>query len=376
MTSQCEQFLLSVITRNWWQAYGSVGKVPGGELFNAVAALDPLDRTDLRGARNEVVAQNNQLFAATAPAVRMARGFKPNVPTLSEVLDPLAPVQRLELPRLAYALDVVEAAQAGRPLPEPPLGLQLGDTAAANMFAAMPPTHRCAHPDVLPFLRDLTGMLPPANPGALDLTGEDIRRAAQSLNVETTVIRAVAAVESRAGFENGRPALRYELHVFRNGASGFAGTGGIYDRTHPHLSRNELIWWTDPHDRTQAREYSLLYAAMILRDGPRRRYADAWQAASWGRFQVMGFNYAAAGWASIESFVAAMCSSVGAHLDAFVGYVRSRNLAHYLRGDQKNWLAFAINYNKNAADPKGRTYDQKLRDAYIRLGGREPAGVP
>src|SRR4051794_36149 len=51
MTPITEQFLRSVITQNWWPAFEASAGVPPVELFHAVAALDPLDRTALRAAR-------------------------------------------------------------------------------------------------------------------------------------------------------------------------------------------------------------------------------------------------------------------------------------------------------------------------------------
>jgi hypothetical protein len=158
------------------------------------------------------------------------------------------------------------------------------------------------------------------------------------------------------------------------------GTGGIYQRTHPHLSQptytaGEQYHLSNqaPEYRIQAREYSLLHAAMILHSSGRfgRRYADAWKAASWGRFQVLGLHYASLGWGSIEEFVASMYESEWEHLVAFREFVKMKNLVGHLRNC--DWYDFALVYNGKKQPAK---YAGWLANAYRRQGGRQPAGVP
>jgi hypothetical protein len=72
----------------------------------------------------------------------------------------------------------------------------------------------------------------------------------------------------------------------------------------------------------------------------------ALQAASWGRYQIMGFNYHICGWDDIESFVSSMMESELHHLDAFVEYCQSQNLVRFLKS--QDWLGFATGYNGKA----------------------------
>jgi hypothetical protein len=349
MTPITEQFLRCVIKRNWSPAYDALITVPSVERFYAFAALDPIDRAALRDARLSGPPSLRAVFVGQ---------------------------------RINYALAVVTSGEIPS---SPPPHLQMGDGDAARLFLG----RRYADPEALPLWRDVTGWLPPANPNPRAITDADIELAAQELNVEVAAVRAVAEVESRdQGFENGRPIIRYELHKFRNGEGTFAGTAGIYDRTHRHLSQRKRAAGEQYHNGTQPCEYSLMHAAMMLCDSNgRRRYSDAWKATSWGRFQVMGFNHAAVGWSSIESFVAAMCTSEVAHLRAFVGYINAHNLARHLRNH--NWEAFVEVYNGEECDHVGecdrREYHVRIQRAYNRHrqrelqqgrpAGRQPTGI-
>ena len=61
--------------------------------------------------------------------------------------------------------------------------------------------------------------------------------------------------------------------------------------------------WEKGHYKGGIGEYDRLEQARKIN----REAADA--SASWGMFQIMGFNYAACGEESIESFVRSMCES-------------------------------------------------------------------
>ncbi|MCH5720872.1 N-acetylmuramidase domain-containing protein [Niabella hibiscisoli] len=82
----------------------------------------------------------------------------------------------------------------------------------------------------------------------------------------------------------------------------------------------------------------------------------ALMSASWGRFQVMGYNYALAGYYSLQDFVSAMYKSEGEHLLAFVQYLKNLSMDEDLRS--KDWESFAFKYKS----PEDRSdYVQKLK---------------
>ena len=92
------------------------------------------------------------------------------------------------------------------------------------------------------------------------------------------------------------------------------------------------------------------------------------KAASWGLFQIMGFNYAAAGHSDIHSFVDAVKKSEGEQLLAFARFVTSdKVMLSALQA--KDWAAFAERYNGRAY--KKNNYDAKLANAYARYADKE-----
>jgi len=190
----------------------------------------------------------------------------------------------------------------------------------------------------------------PRAAGGTKLTEEDFTTAAKTLDCEVASIKAVNDVESgRLGgyFASGRPVILFEAHVF----SKF--TGHKYDHVLPDISSRK---WNKNLYKGDEAEYNRLEKAMAF------DRAGALKSASWGRFQIMGFNYASAGYASVEDFVAAMHQSEARQLEAFLAFLRASHLDDELR--DKKWAQFAAGYNgKSYAENQ---YDVKLKKAYER----------
>jgi hypothetical protein len=305
MSPVAEAFLRAVLAKDWQNAFLNLNGLNMWEMLRAQAALDRDDLNELwanRGVFERAIAWGGQA-----------------------------------MPRMEYARDVV----INRRLPTTAPGdlQQTGQVGDAQNFLAHLNFVRF-DVDRLTFENDLTGRLPRPNPAAGRLTAADFEAAAQRLGVDVSAILAVAEVEAgRAGFDGGRPTIRYELHIFHG------RTGGTYQPTHPHLSQpwvRGLALAQQPgtpyHNGGQPNEWSLMHGAMILRN----HAEDAWSSASWGMFQVMGFNFRAAGWSSLADFVRDMFSSEAMHLRAFLGFVNSQRLVTHLQ--THNWFAFAI-YN-------------------------------
>ena len=192
---------------------------------------------------------------------------------------------------------------------------------------------------------DATATLPQPNSNPVPLIDVDYEAAAKRQRVEMAAIKAVAAVESGgAGFDNqGRPKILYEAHHFG------PRTQNRFARTHPHLSLTELEW------RGSRRfypwnQYQRLYEAMLL------DVDAALMAASWGKFQVMGFNHN--GWPDVRSFVPAMYVSETNHLKAFEAFCNDNRLMGFVRA--KSWLSFALGYNGK----QQQGYDVRIRNEY------------
>lgn len=181
------------------------------------------------------------------------------------------------------------------------------------------------------------------------LTATDFADCAANLQCQVAAVRAVVAVESAGGgfLPDGRPKILFEANYFHK------LTKGKYDKSNPNISSPT---WNRKLYKGGAKEWDRLNEAAAL------DRSAALQSASWGLFQIMGANYKACGFATVNDFVAAMEKSEGDQLKAFVGFVKSNKLDGYLR--KLNWAAFAKGYNgpgyaKNA-------YDKKLANAYAK----------
>ena len=184
---------------------------------------------------------------------------------------------------------------------------------------------------------------------AKPLNADAVARAAEALHCEQAAIRAVIAVESRGGFDSqGRPKILFERHYFHR------LTQGRFAAEHPDISARRWGGYGPA-----ARQYERLGSAIAL-----DREA-ALRSASWGMFQIMGDNFAAAGFANIEAMVAAMMESEDRHLQAFCAFVTARGLAHALA--RRDWAAFARGYNGPAY--AANRYDIRLAEAYTAASG-------
>ena len=177
------------------------------------------------------------------------------------------------------------------------------------------------------------------------LTEQDFKNAAKELNCEIAAIKAVAEVESKSdGFlPTGEPVILFERHIFSK------LTKGLFDKSHPNISNP-----TPGGYGTVSQQHKRLQAAVAL-----DRNA-ALMSASWGKFQIMGFNFTLAGYNSLQQFVTAMYTSEAEHLKAFVEYIKNTFLDDELR--DKRWKDFARKYN-GPAYYKNK-YDTKLEAAY------------
>lgn len=181
----------------------------------------------------------------------------------------------------------------------------------------------------------------------MKLTMGDFRKAAEELDCEVAAIRAVAYVESNgsAFLQNGQPKILFESHIFSE------LTKHRYDITHPRISTKT---WSRNLYLGGEREHSRLQAAVHL-----DREA-ALQATSWGMFQILGRNWKACGFDSLQDFINAMYAGEEGQLAAFIGFIKHEGLARALQ--DKNWKLFARKYN--GPGYWRNKYDKKMEQAY------------
>ncbi len=164
----------------------------------------------------------------------------------------------------------------------------------------------------------------------IELTEQDYLDTAKELNCEPAVIKAVVEVESSgSGFlPSGEPKILYEPHIFSK------LTNHKYDKTHPSLSYRK--WGTLPYGPVSVQHSKLASAVKLDREA-------ALQSCSWGLFQIMGFNYKACGYGSVQELVNDAYRGIQGHLRMFLGFVKSEGLVDELQ--RKDWAGFARKYN-------------------------------
>jgi hypothetical protein len=184
-------------------------------------------------------------------------------------------------------------------------------------------------------------------------TGDPWTTLAKSLDVEAAALKAVAAVEAAgSGFlpnDPAKPKILFEGHAFHR------LTGGRFATQRPDLSYPK--WDRTKYSGTLKGEWARLDAACSL------DRAAALQSASWGMFQIMGFNYAYCGCPDVEAFVALQHAGADPQMECFARFVAR---PPYLKALQaKDWVAFAAAYN--GPQHAKNNYAPKMAAAYAAL---------
>lgn len=182
------------------------------------------------------------------------------------------------------------------------------------------------------------------------LQRSDIETAAGFIDVDVPALLAVIEVECRGKgvLDDGRPVILFEAHIFDD------RTDGRFRAEHPNIS--SATWNRTLYGPSGGHQYERLAEALALdRDA-------ALQSASWGLGQVMGFNFAAAGAATVEDFVGFACQGEPAQLHQFLSFLKSSGIDADLR--HHRWADFARRYN-GPAFAKNQ-YDTKLAAAFSR----------
>ena len=188
------------------------------------------------------------------------------------------------------------------------------------------------------------------------ISDQDYENAANALDVEVEVVKAIKDVESSGSgyvFSN-HPVILFEGHVFWKELDNCNGTPSKY-------SDSDILYqkWTKDHYVSGVAEYVRLQKARYIN-------IDAANAsASWGLFQIMGKNFEACGCKSVEEFVRRMSTSEGEQLNLFVEFIKYHKMQKYLKPDYTGkipWAEFALRYNGKGY--KKNQYDTRLENAY------------
>lgn len=191
------------------------------------------------------------------------------------------------------------------------------------------------------------------------LSEQDLIDFANEYRIELAAIKAVNEVESSGkGFLiDGRPKILFEGHIFWQELQ----RRNIDPESYARPDNQDILYkkWTKKYYLGGQREYDRLQRAIQLVPG--LNLTDAANAsASWGVFQIMGFNAIPIGYDSIDSFVGKMYQDEREHLMAFGRFLKKNNLIVPLQN--KDWETFAYRYNGESY--KVNKYDEKLARAY------------
>ncbi|MEI6140292.1 MAG: DUF5675 family protein [Mariniphaga sp.] len=198
------------------------------------------------------------------------------------------------------------------------------------------------------------------------LDNDDIEEECKILNLEPAAMQSVIKVESGgSGFlANGQPKILFEGHIFwkhlaKKKADGLIPEGPeYYAPNYPDIVYQN---WTKQYYLGKEKEYLRLDKAILIdRD-------SAYKATSWGKFQILGENFEAAGFKgkTISDFVEAHKKSEQEHLKAFISFIsntvyKGKSLFSYLQA--KDWASFARAYN--GPGYATNKYDVNLEQAY------------
>jgi len=185
------------------------------------------------------------------------------------------------------------------------------------------------------------------------LTEQDYINAASILNVDVAAIKAVKEVESSgSGFlKDGHIKLLFEPHIF------FRQLKARGINPYPLMEGNEDIlyakWVTGKYGTINQQPERLARAIAINEDA-------ALCSASYGLFQLMGFQYQACGYDTVKAFYEDMCKDEATQLNIFCNFIKANHYDDELR--EHKWEEFALLFNGSGY--RKNKYHIKLENAY------------
>lgn len=179
------------------------------------------------------------------------------------------------------------------------------------------------------------------------------QESAKKIGCSVAAIKAVCEVESKgSGFlSNGDPVILFEPHIFwkellKRKIDPSKVQKGNEDILYPK-------WDSSKYGSMNNQHVKLRKAILINREA-------ALCSASWGLFQIMGFNWKMCGVNSLQDFINAIYKDEDSHLDMFDDYIISARLDDELK--RLDWDAFALGYNGPMY--RKNDYHNKLEKAY------------
>lgn len=144
-----------------------------------------------------------------------------------------------------------------------------------------------------------------------------IQRLSAEYGVDERLVRAVLKIESGGeGFVNGRLKIRFEPHVFKSRLQ------AIFDQLFtvgdPAWDGKQHKYHGAPFHGNQEKEHAALASALAAVE------AAAYESASYGAPQIMGFNYATAGYTSAKAMMEAFAQDEAAQFKAMFEFFKNQ----------------------------------------------------
>ena len=189
------------------------------------------------------------------------------------------------------------------------------------------------------------------------LTNQDIEAIALEFGLDKAHVMAIFTVEAggKSGFLKENPFIPVTLeegHIFYKYAKQHGKDVADICKRYPTICYPK---WTKAYYKTGLAEYNRYLLAKEIDE------EAANLATSWGMGQVMGFNYEAAGYSDLSSFIQAMYESEKCQLLAVCRFIKS-NTKMYKALKEEDWATFAKLYN--GPGYAANKYDEKLKKAY------------
>lgn len=186
------------------------------------------------------------------------------------------------------------------------------------------------------------------------LSRADIVASAKGLGVEAAALKSVIDVECpKPGFDDeGRPTILFEPHKMWKylTLANFITKRDQLQALFPDMCNRT---WDKSLYNVRSQHEKLAVCEVLHWDA-------AHMSCSWGKGQVMGFNWQDLKYPSLKAFVDAMHESEAAQIDAMCRFITVNGLVSAMKNH--DWAGFALRYNGDGY--KANDYDTRLAAAY------------
>lgn len=179
------------------------------------------------------------------------------------------------------------------------------------------------------------------------------KEVSERLGVEVNILKAVHSVETSgvSFLASGYPALLFEAHVFYKELKKRGKDPESLMKLHPGIISKE---WNKKLYKGGNGEVPRINEAFLL--SPEASISSA----SFGAFQICGFNYSLCGYTNVYDFYKDIWLSEEGQLNILSGFLKGSGIVPYMKS--KNFQEIARRYNGPGYKKNG--YDTKLKYAY------------